>query len=254
MKFNCFLLPILFCFLLVQGISFAQSNNFLSEQKQYERVRTAYSEKDSIIKEDLKKLKLDIKDIHILLTAYKNEKELDLWVKRKTDIKYSLLKTYKICKISGNLGPKRKEGDLQLPEGFYHIEIFNPLSNYYLSLGINYPNNSDEILSPYENPGSDIYIHGDCVTIGCIPLTDDIIKEIYIYSIEAKNNGQEKIPVYIFPIRFEEKSYNWLINEFKNDTTVLNFWSNIKEGYDKFVSTKKELRIKVNKDGKYLFQ
>ena len=254
MKMFINFLKILVCFLIsVQGISLAQSNNFANEQKRYSRVRAAYSEKDSLIKEDLKKLNLGLNEIHILITAFKNEKELDLWVKSKSDTVYTMFNTYNICRTSGHLGPKRKEGDLQIPEGFYHINVFNPVSNFYLSFGINYPNRSDRILSPYQNPGSAIFIHGACATIGCLPMTDDIIKELYIYAIEAKNNGQEKIPVYIFPLRFEDKNYERLRDEYNRSTDVLKFWTNIKEGYDRFVSTNKKLDIKVNRDGKYLF-
>jgi murein L,D-transpeptidase YafK len=251
--FSTFLKIFFVFFILIQGISLAQSNNFTSEQKKYSRVRVAYSEKDSLIKEDIKKLNLSLNEIHVLFIAYKQEKELELWIKRKSDKKYNLMNNYQICRTSGQLGPKRREGDLQIPEGFYYINVFNPVSNFYLSMGINYPNRSDRILSPYQNPGSAIFIHGACATIGCLPMTDDIIKELYIYAIEAKNNGQNKIPVYIFPLRLNKKNYEWLNEEYKNSDNVLTFWSNIKDGYERFLSNNEELNIKVNRDGKYLF-
>lgn len=87
---------------------------------------------------------------------------------------------------------------MQVPECFYNIEIFNPASSYYLSLGINYPNLSDKIKGEKSKLGGDIFIHGSTVTIGCILITDDKIKEVYIYSIYAKENGQNKIP---FPFK-----------------------------------------------------
>ncbi len=109
----------------------------------------------------------------ILLRAYKQESELELWAKNKKDKQYTLLKTYKICASSGTLGPKRKQGDIQVPEGFYVIDRFNPVSNFYLSLGVSYPNASDKILGVKGALGGDIFIHGNCVTIGCLPISDD---------------------------------------------------------------------------------
>src|SRR6476659_6148770 len=93
---------------------------------------------------------------------------------------FRLFKTYKVCALAGTLGPKRMEGDYQVPEGFYLIDEFNHQSTYYLSLGINYPNASYRILSDSLRPGSVIYIHGSCVTVGCIPITDQQIDELYI--------------------------------------------------------------------------
>ena len=81
---------------------------------------------------------------------------------------------------SGTTGPKRLQGDFQVPEGFYHINEFNPNSNYHLSMGLNYPNSSDRILSDSLRPGGEIYIHGSCVSVGCIPLNDDEIEELYL--------------------------------------------------------------------------
>src|SRR5690606_11025729 len=103
----------------------------------------------------------------------------------KNGEKFTLVKTYPVCSSSGLPGPKRKKGDRQTPEGFYHIDRFNPQSAFHLSLGINYPNSSDKILG-HSDPGGDIFIHGSCVTIGCVPLTDDLIKEVYVLAVEAK--------------------------------------------------------------------
>jgi murein L,D-transpeptidase YafK len=106
--------------------------------------------------------------------------------KNTSDQEFLHIKTYTVCATSGLIGPKRMQGDLQIPEGFYYIDRFNPYSNFYLSLGINYPNTSDRILGDKNNLGGDIFIHGDCVTIGCLPITDSEIKELYIFCVEAK--------------------------------------------------------------------
>ena len=144
------------------------------------------------------------------------------------------------------------QGDGQIPEGFYYIKHFNPYSNFYLSLGINYPNKSDRVLSNKSRPGNDIYIHGDCVTIGCIPITDDKIKEVYLLAVEACNSGQKQIPVYIFPTKFTAKNFARLIEE--QDDELIKFWTNLKTGYDIFESTHAKLNFYVDKQGKYNFR
>jgi len=117
-------------------------------------------------------------------------------------------------------------------------------------LGINYPNRADRIHGDPHSPGGDIFIHGNCVTIGCIPITDDKIKELYILAIEAKNNGQDRIPVHIFPSRLDQDGMNFL--ESKNsDKEVINFWDNLKEGYSYFETHLVLPDIKINASGKY---
>jgi murein L,D-transpeptidase YafK len=273
----------LLLFIICCEISFAQT--FLQRQLEYNHVNLANTEKDSIINYQLSRLNLRLNEIFILMIVYKHEKELELWVKSQNEREYTLLNIYKICRVSGILGPKRKEGDLQTPEGFYNINNFNPLSNFYLSLGIDYPNRSDMILSPYSDIGCCIYIHGDCATIGCLPMTDDTIKEIYIYAINARNNGQVRIPVYIFPVKYNENYFNifnkefydndelidfWrrkyiyrssfnykkfdkLIDKYHDNFNLISFWYNIKEGYEKFYTDRTELKIRIDNNGRYIF-
>ncbi len=237
------------------GLSFTFPSNFLIDQKKYPRVALAYHEKESVLSYRLKKLNLTVDDINILFIAYKTEKELDLFVKRKAESKYRKLTTYDICRTSGQLGPKRSQGDMQIPEGFYTINSFNPASSYYLSLGINYPNLADKINSKAKNLGGDIYIHGECVTIGCLPMTNDKINELYIYALQARQNGQTDIPVYIFPFRFTENNALRIKEQYKSNRTLLDFWDNLKIGYDKFNKNFEELKVMVNKaNGKYSIQ
>lgn len=151
------------------------------------------------------------------------------------------------------MGPKRRQGDGQVPEGFYYIDRFNPISNFYLSLGINYPNLSDKRKSSFHDPGGDIFIHGSCVTIGCLPITDDSIKELYLLAVYAKNNGQAKIPVYIFPFRMTDKQMLKYNAEYEGNKALLTFWDNLKPGYDHFMKELKELNIEVNANGDYSY-
>jgi murein L,D-transpeptidase YafK len=176
-----------------------------------------------------------------------------LYGRKQRDDAFRLIRSFPVCAASGDLGPKRKEGDMQVPEGFYFINRFNPVSNFYLSLGLNYPNASDKLKSTYPRLGGDIFIHGSCVTIGCLPMTDDLIKEIYLYAIHAKNNGQERIPVYIFPFEMTDQNMMKYREKFGGDVKLLKFWENLKPGYDAFMQKKKELKFGVTTNGDYSY-
>jgi murein L,D-transpeptidase YafK len=166
----------------------------------------------------------------IFLRAFKSEQQLEVWIQDST--LYRLFRTYRICKVPGLLGPKRKEGDLQVPEGLYWINVFNPQSNYHLSLGINYPNSSDRILSDPVSPGGEIFIHGDCVSVGCLPITDEKIRELYLLALDAREAGQNQIPVHIFPCYMNaEKKQNLLA---RNHPSLLPFWENLAQAYEYF--------------------
>ena len=115
---------------------------------------------------------------------------------------------------------------------------------------INYPNQSDKILGSKNNLGNNICIHGNCVTVGCIPITDDCMKEVYLMAIEAKNNGQEKIPVHIFPFKLNQN--NILVATAENGSANLNFWKNLKLGYDAFEKNKILPVIGVDEKGNYI--
>jgi murein L,D-transpeptidase YafK len=215
-------------------LSLSLPGSFKNEQKKYSRVRTAYQEKEAIVKDLLAKDSIDISNLQIYIRIFKQEEKLEIWGKNASNSTYNLIKTYDICESSGELGPKRKQGDLQIPEGFYHIDRFNPYSNFYLSLGINYPNTSDKILGVKNKLGGDIFIHGNCVTIGCVPITDDKIKELYLFCIEAKDNGQLKIPVTIFPCKLTESNYSEIKAEYISDQDKLGLWTDLKKAFDLF--------------------
>lgn len=239
--------------LLIIATAFVVSPDFLSEQKKYERVKAAYRDKEDMVTKKLKEQNLDINNFHILITVFKSEQELVVYAKNKNEQKYKKLISYPVCASSGELGPKRMMGDGQVPEGFYYIEKYNPSSSYYLSLGLSYPNKSDKLKSTAKNLGGDIFIHGECVTIGCMPMTNDKIKEIYIYAIQAKQNGQQKVPVYIFPFKFTEPNIAKYKEYYKNNKLLLDFWDNLKTGYDQFHSALQELNVKVDNKGNYQF-
>lgn len=242
--------------LLIFGIalvSFTFHTDFLTEQKKYERVRTAVKDKQDYVGKQLSESKITLDNLNLLLVAYKDNDVLDVYAKTKQATNYKKILTYQICSRSGQLGPKRKEGDGQVPEGFYHIDRFNPKSNFYLSLGINYPNLSDKRKSKASSLGGDIFIHGSCVTVGCLPMTDDYIKEIYLLAAHARNNGQTKIPVYVFPFKMTDESLSSYKSRYKANKELISFWDNLKTGHDKFLKDLKELNIKVTDNGDYTF-
>jgi murein L,D-transpeptidase YafK len=238
------ILPLLFF-----NIGYSQS--FKEQQMKYPRVKAAYADKWENIKKEIAKKGVNSDAFEMYIRVFKQNEVLEVWLKSKTAKEFVLFKTYDICSSSGVLGPKRKQGDGQVPEGFYNVSVFNPYSNYHLSLGVSYPNASDKIIGK-SNLGGDIMIHGSCVTIGCIPLTDNFIKEVYILAVEAKNNGQQTIPIHIFPCKMNKKEMDFLNDEFEGKTTLLAFWKNLKEVYDYFESNKKLPKIGIDKNGKYL--
>jgi murein L,D-transpeptidase YafK len=231
--------------MITQGISFKE------KQLQHSRVKAAYEEKEKNIKQYFTDAGLPYKGFSLFIRALKTEKMVEAWVKTSGN-NYQLLKTFQFCATSGTPGPKRKEGDLQIPEGIYILNHFNPQSNFHLSLGVNYPNASDRILSDKQHPGSAIYIHGNCVTIGCIPITDDKIKELYILAVEAQNNGQQNIPIHIYPSKLDDKGFAKLKSEFSNSSHI-GFWGNLKLVFDDFEKTKMLRKVKVDAKGEYYF-
>ena len=189
----------------------------------------------------------------IYIRSFKYDSQLEVWVKQTTQEKFKLFKTYRVCALAGTLGPKRMQGDYQVPEGIYYINEFNPKSQYHLSLGLNYPNASDRILSDSLMPGGEIYIHGSCVTTGCIPVTDKQIEDIYVLAMHAKDEGQDFIPVHIFPVQFKNKSSNDYLNKFLKDfPEYTGIASSLRQVYYYFDRTKEIPVIMVNKKGEYV--
>lgn len=232
-------------------LSTAQGQDFLTDQLSFLRVREARNEKDDTLQMVWTSEGLRYPPHEIFLRAFKCEEVLELWARDADTARWVLMKAYPICEKSGVLGPKRKEGDLQVPEGFYSINIFNPTSTYYLSLGINYPNASDSVLGIKPRLGGDIMIHGDCVTIGCIPIQDDRIKEVYWLAVQARAGGQERIPVHIFPRRLDQAGMKALEDEFEGDAVRLAFWKTLQPGYEAFETTHRIPVITVDSLGTY---
>ncbi len=225
--------------------------DFMTQQLHSPRVREAMKTNGKAVDELLTSKGINTQSFDLFLRAFKKEKVVEVWGRNKGTEAFTLLKSYDFCDTSGKLGPKRLSGDRQIPEGFYTIDAYNPESKYFLSFRINYPNASDKVLSDQLNPGDSIYIHGHCVTIGCIPLGDEVMKELYLLVIKAKSAGQD-VPVHIFPSKMDDAGYAALKSEFSSDATKLEFWSWLKPGYDAFEQNKTLPNVSIDATtGKY---
>lgn len=251
---NKYFLQILFTFFILFSYRHTFSQTSITNyHKSTFKVADITDHKDDTLRKQFKAKGLDWPAKYIYIRSFKFERQLEIWAKNSFNEPFKLFKTYKVCMQSGTMGPKRLQGDFQVPEGIYHINEFNPNSNYHLSMGLNYPNTSDRILSDSLRPGGDIYIHGSCVSIGCIPLTDDEIEEVYLIASYAFGNGQEFIPVHVFPIRYNlKKSVEYLSTAVKNKDNLKKFEYQLKEIYEYFNEHKQLPIVMVNKKGEYV--
>lgn len=178
----------------------------------------------------------------VYLRVFKEERELELWIADRGA--YRLYKTFPICTISGDLGPKTAQGDNQAPEGFYDVKPkgLNPTSFFHLSMNVGYPNAYDRAK---KRTGSLIMIHGNCVSAGCFAMTDAGIEEIYTVVHSALASGAAAVPVHIFPFRMT--NYNFARHA-KNKW--LGFWQELRPAYDAFEATRRLPKVAVTA-GKY---
>lgn len=238
--------------LFVFCISLSASS--FAQTRTAQKMQSVFSRNQDSVQAQLQRAGFSKTPVGIFLRSFKYNKELQVWLKPDNRSPYKLFKTYAVCTQSGTVGPKRVEGDYQVPEGVYYINEFNPNSAYHLSMGLNYPNASDRILSDPRRPGSAIYVHGNCISTGCIPITDRYMEELYVLSSMIKEQGmQEFIPIHVFPINYtDKKSLTWFQPILNNDEGLKKYNANLKEVFDYF-ETKKELPIVlVNGSGEYV--
>jgi len=215
----------------------------------YTRIRQAYAEKEKIIDKTLASFSISRDSLRIYLRVFKTEKKIELWAKNCCDSVFLPIREFPICDLSGSVGPKRRYRDLQVPEGFYRISDLNPYSRYFLSMEINYPNASDSIRGVRGRLGNEIFIHGDCLSSGCIAITDDKIKELFVYCVEAYNSGQEEINLTIFPAKLTDTIYSGLLAKYSKDNDKISLWGDLKKSYDWFNLTKVPPSVKFLTDG-----
>jgi len=185
------------------------------------------------------------KESPILVRLFKEEAELEIW-KQDDSGRLALLATYPICRWSGELGPKVKQGDRQAPEGFYTITPaqLNPNSHYYLSVDIGYPNAFDRA---YGRTGSNLMIHGDCSSAGCYAMSDEQIGEIYALARESFFGGQRAFQVQAYPFRMTAVN----MARHRNNPNMA-FWKMLKQGNDHFEVMRLEPKVDVC-DKRYVF-
>ncbi|MEO4043021.1 murein L,D-transpeptidase family protein [Hoeflea sp. CAU 1731] len=181
----------------------------------------------------------------IMMRIFKEEGVLEIW-KAKTNGRYAMVKEYEICKWSGKLGPKFKEGDRQAPEGYYEIRPYqmNPKSNYYLAFNMGYPNTYDR---SHGRTGSNLMVHGACSSAGCYSMTDEQVLEIYAFAREAFRGGQPFFQVQAYPFRMTAEN---MARHRGNDH--YEFWEMLKVGYDHFELTKMPPKVDIC-DRRYVF-
>ncbi len=245
------LLLLVFC-----GYKISQAMNVSKKsQLEFSRVRAAKTNKADYCKQLFEDQNLTFPNSNIFIRIFKFEEELELWAKDKNGTNYKKVVSIPICAASGKLGPKRQQGDHQVPEGFYHINLFNPNSKYHLSMQINYPNKLDmaQTTNP-ANPGNLIFIHGECASIGCVAIQNEPIETLYWIAVEASNLGQQKIPVHIFPCRMNSLRYKIKTYLERDKPALLSFWQNLKTGFDYFEKHKQLPKISVNNGEEYIFK
>ncbi len=180
-------------------------------------------------------LKYPVEEVY--LRAFKQERTLELWAGSAKQ-PMVLLKSWPFCAASGELGPKRREGDLQVPEGLYEVPEFNPASNFHLSMKVSYPNASDRVRSDRAAPGGLIYLHGNCASIGCIAIGDEPIEEVYLIAADAR---KRPIRFDIFPMKLDQVP----------ESPHAGLWRELAPAYTRFEATRRPARFTVTKTGAY---
>ena len=212
----------------------------------------AYKEKEHVVKQLIEDAGIDYNSIEVFFRTIKEEQILEVWAKdRVKNDEFKLIKTYNLCV---NTNPDTLRGtDLLVPESFYYIKHFHPGNPYFVRLEINFPNESDRKRG---RSGGDIAIHGGCYSTYCSPFTDDDIKEIYIFAVEAKSKGQKEVPVHNFPFRMTDENTERYKNDprYKNDRRKIFNRDNMKFGYQYFEKHKQLFEFTVDKEGRYIYE
>jgi murein L,D-transpeptidase YafK len=172
----------------------------------------------------------------LFLRAFKHERILEMWAADDPSDEMTLVESYPFCAASGVLGPKRQQGDRQVPEGVYEIHRYNGWSAYHMSLRVNYPNASDRKRGNRWDLGGGIMVHGDCVSIGCIAIEDRPIERVFLSVLAARRAGGRRVPIHILPVRLDKAGREMLAELTKDDPhgDRATLWSELQPIYDAF--------------------
>lgn len=173
----------------------------------------------------------------VFIRIFKSEFLLEVWLKKGE--RFERFASYPICRFSGRLGPKLKQGDRQAPEGIYTIakNQLNPASRWHRSFNLGYPNSFDRA---HSRTGNYLMVHGGCSSIGCYAMTNEVIDEIWRIITASLESGQQRFQIQVFPFRMtsdniaDAKSEEWK-----------DFWTQLKTAYDLFEATKVPPRVDV---------
>jgi hypothetical protein len=189
----------------------------------------------------------------LYVRGFKQERELEVWAGARGE-PLRPVKTFRFCAASGDVGPKRREGDAQVPEGFYTLDQFNPQSQFHLSMRVSYPNDADRHRG--ERPlGGAIYVHGDCASIGCIALQDDPIEELYLMVLEARRKMKRDVPIHLFPRRLDAEGLAALEKHPRATPELVAFWRSLEPGWRLFEETRRPPRVTVDpRTGAYVVE
>ncbi|OJT17387.1 hypothetical protein BO221_45550 [Archangium sp. Cb G35] len=180
----------------------------------------------------------------LYVRAFKQERELEVWAGAKGE-QLRKVKTFPFCAASGDVGPKRREGDEQVPEGFYTLDQFNPRSQFHLSMRVSYPNDADRRLG--QRPlGGAIYVHGNCMSIGCIAIQDGPIEELYLMVWAARGKMKRDVPIHIFPRRMDTQGLAALEKHPRATPHLVAFWRGLEPGWRLFEETRRPPRVSVD--------
>lgn len=242
--------------LAMSGSAEARPSAFEVAQRKFPRVEAAFESHRADVERAFREAGAAWPPRGLFLRAYKHEGRLELWAKAGRGDTLVEVKRFAVCAKSGVLGPKAVSGDLQVPEGVYRVDRFNPRSRYHLSLGVDYPNAVDRARADGRPPGGDIFIHGDCVTIGCLPLEDGPIEWLYVAAVLARGHGaggragrdrEDVIDVHIFPCRFGSGACEEELA--RHDAGLQAFWDTLRPIHAAFEVDKRLPRVTIDARG-----
>lgn len=221
----------------------------IAKPKDKDRVATARKRCEASLRARFEKAGVKYPAAEVFFRAMKREAVVELWANSTKGEPLKLVATFAVTKGSGGPGPKRIQGDGQVPEGFYEVDRFNPQSLFHLSLGLNYPNASDRILSDRERPGDDIFIHGKAASVGCLPLGDAGIEEVYLAALDSR---ARPVRVHIFPARMDAADWPaWRDEQTKQKPALAPFWAQFARGWELFEKDRRPPAFTVGRDGSY---
>ncbi len=229
----------------------ATADDFERSQRAYPRVRAAFANAEAEWRRRFEGAGAAWPPRGLFIRAFKLEGELEVWASPRRGKARVLVASLPVCASSGGLGLKREEGDGQVPEGFYRIDRFNPRSSFHLSLGLDYPNRWDRARARRDGlrPGGDIFIHGGCATIGCLPLGDSAIEWLYVAAVRARGGGMRSIPVEIHPCRFGVRACEEEIAASGDDPDALSVWAVLRRAQQALAEGGVPLAVEVRADG-----